>query len=344
MTKCVLEIELESGVIRGGESVCGVVVVKPAVDVRCEGLVISLGWRTAGRGNKDTKLQHEETLYAGQWAAGKTHRYSFTMTLPHRPLSHDGELLRIEWVVTASADVPWAMNPKTETVLQVCRALSPPRDSRRVPAMPPMSAQQKQNSEVSTLTTRFLSGASGCGIAGVGTIAALVGAAKAANGQHLGVAAAFAGGICIFFGLRNAWRSGGTVLARRRLQDITIDITPSNLQPGEELTVNASFRPAQALAVRDVRLRLILRESAFTGNDDTRTAHTHDSVFVSRQLCGPTRFAAEERFEGSANLAIPPDASPSFTAANNRLLWMVQLDIDIDDWPDLNESHPFLVS
>ena len=344
MSKCSLEIELESGVVRGGEPVCGEVLVKPTVDVRCEALVLCLSWRTAGRGNRDACLEREETLYSGPWSAEQTLRYPFSFPLPHRPLSHDGELLRIEWVLTARASVPWAMDPESEIVFEVRRGLSPPRDARTVPPMPPMTAQQKQGVETASLLTRLLPGLAGCGIAGVGTVAALVGVATAATGQLQGVLAAITGGLFIFFGLRNAWNAGGTSLARRRLKDITINIASTNARPGEALRVSAGFRPAQALAVRDIRLRLILRESASTGVDDNRTTHTHDHVFSSKQLSGPSSFAAEERFDGETILAIPPDAPPSFSATSNRLLWLVQLDIDIDDWPDLNESHPFLVS
>ena len=344
MTKCMLGIELESAVVRGGEPVRGEVVAQPKVDVRCQGLTLTLGWRTAGRGNRDVEHHHEEVLYSGPWRAGETVRYPFSLTLPHRPLSHAGELVRIEWVLTATADLPWALNPETEAIIDVRRGLNPPRDERTVPAMPPMTALQKQTTGSASLLSRLLPGALGCGIAGVGTIAAMIGATAAATGQLSGFLSALVGGVLIIFGLRNAWYSGGGVLARRRLKDITIDIAPTNLQPGEEITVKASFRPAQDLAVRDVRLRLILRESATFGADDNRTTLTHDHVYVSKQLCGPAGLVAEERFSGEAALPIPPDGAYSFSSANNRLLWLVQLDIDIDDWPDLNESHPFLVS
>ena len=175
-------------------------------------------------------------------------------------------------------------------------------------------------------------------------LAHLAGIAVIVAAGPAGLAVGVLGLGMIVGGSRMALRASGNAVARRKIKDIQLQIAPRSLRPGQEFRVAVDFRPAQDTSVREVRLRLILRELASFGSGAHRTTQAVEKVYASAQICGARDFMAEELFSAAHKLALPPDAPHSFSARSNRLLWLVQLDIDIDDWPDLTEPHPILVS
>ncbi|MFT5680836.1 MAG: hypothetical protein ACI8RZ_001742 [Myxococcota bacterium] len=339
MSRATLSIELESAEIFGGEVLQGVVVVRVSEAVVCSDLMLTLGWQTAGRGEVDHDTVETVMPPIGEWAEGG-HRVPFSLQAPRGPLSHSGELVEIHWAVTATASL--RDEAVTAAVPVVLRAGSPTLEpAPDVPQMPPITTQQRPPG---SLLTRLMPTILSVSLALVGGVVVLGGAAALVAVGPIGLGVAVVGMVMIVLGSRGALKASGNAAARRKIKDITIAIHPRSLRPGQAFDVSVGFRPAQDTAVEQVRLRLILRELASTGTGTDRTTHAVDRVFTSAQISGAQDFASDEKFSAEHTLALPPDAPHSFSARSNRLLWLVQLDIDIDDWPDLTEPHPILVS
>jgi len=100
-----------------GEPVSGNVIVNSEEYVNCRGLILSLGWRTEGRGNTDTKTVWEEKLHAGPIEMGQT-RFPFSAPLPASgPMSYAGRYINIVWFLKARIDLAWRKDPVAEKII-----------------------------------------------------------------------------------------------------------------------------------------------------------------------------------------------------------------------------------
>ena len=338
MSKCAVSIELESDAVVGGDVLRGEVVVLVSEDVRCDGLTLSMDWQTQGSGNPSGDTIHEMELFSGQWSGGQEVRYPFTLTVPEHPISYAGELVSVVWRLSAAADIPWSMDPKAEALF----VLKPGPDRPE----PQRTGSCIQSPNVLRSTGRILvvlPVVIGVLFACVGLAAAAGGAVAVTSGELKGALLAVLGVAAVILGLRASWRAVRHDLARKKLEALTIELSPVVVKPGEEVVVGLDFRPRKAILVREIRLRLVHRESATTGSGERRSTQHHDTVVVSTQVAFEQMLAGGESFSASRALHLPPDAALTFLAPDNRLRWMVQLDLDIDDWPDLVESHPIRV-
>ncbi len=93
---------------RPGDTVAGTVIVSAMEDVECNGLQIEVGWRTEGRGTRDSVVVDQRTAFRGKLEAGRTLEFPFDAKLPDGPWSYEGKLLRIVWQVEVKASIPWA--------------------------------------------------------------------------------------------------------------------------------------------------------------------------------------------------------------------------------------------
>jgi hypothetical protein len=81
---------------------------------KCDGLEITFGWQTHGRGNRNEGPVETTRLGPFEWQAGAAERYPFEFKLPNGPVSYHGTLVNVDWYLRARADVPWAIDPKGE--------------------------------------------------------------------------------------------------------------------------------------------------------------------------------------------------------------------------------------
>ena len=116
MAKCDLSIELDESrtVFHPGDRVRGAVLVQTDDSMRCDGLEVSLGWETHGRGNRAAGDPVRVELFSGEWTGATTVRYGFELELPAGPATYHGHYLNVGWFLRARADVPWKLDPKAE--------------------------------------------------------------------------------------------------------------------------------------------------------------------------------------------------------------------------------------
>ncbi len=115
----------------------------------------------------------------------------------------------------------------------------------------------------------------------------------------------------------------------------TLQVTPGTPLAGGNLRVRWSFSDTVARMQR-VRVLLVGREAA-TYRRGTNTTTDH-SDFLRLPILD-TADRAEMR-AGEVEVAVPPDAAPSFVAQNNKLEWFIAVEGEIARWPDVNDEFP----
>ena len=91
-----------------------------------------VGWQASGRATDETivargseRIDHIE--------AGEARTWTIPFTVPRRgPVSYQGTLVSLRWLVRASIDIPWALDPKAVFAFDVFpRRLRPKRETSR---------------------------------------------------------------------------------------------------------------------------------------------------------------------------------------------------------------------
>ncbi len=122
MAAVTLEIELDPGPwdepewadYRATEgTVSGRVKTMTDDPISCRRLVVSVGWHTEGRGDKDQEVVGEETVFEGELQPDQP-SFPFSFPLPAGPVSYAGHYINIIWQVKASLDLAWKRDPHTE--------------------------------------------------------------------------------------------------------------------------------------------------------------------------------------------------------------------------------------
>src|SRR5690606_21327820 len=103
-------------------------------DVRCRSLLVYAGWQTRGMGNVASEHGPKQTLFSGELIAGASQRFAFEVDTLLWPVTYNGFQLSIEHFIEATADIPWAADPKVSVPIHVR-----PGDYRPPDAEPPQS-------------------------------------------------------------------------------------------------------------------------------------------------------------------------------------------------------------
>jgi hypothetical protein len=348
MSKCDLSIRLEKtdATYAPGEAVRGTVWVTADQAMKCNALTVSLQWRTHGRGNRREGPAVALTLFQGEWNAGDQQSYPFVLTAPAGPATYHGNVLNVDHYVTARADVPWSLDPKAEREILIPAVDTPAYDFG--PAYQTPADAMRSDSQGSIVGSVL---AAGCfGLPGLAIILGGVGfmfsAVTKGDASQL-----FPGIFMLLFGLVFAAVGFGVAfmmykrkLAQQRLGQPLTQVNPNPARPGERVTVQAIVEPRVALTMADGAIEFKGMETVVSGSGTNKTTHTHQVHAFKKVLSmAGRRVEPGETVTVQEVIAIPEDASPTFSAADNRLSWTASLRIGIDGWPDWEKDFPITV-
>jgi hypothetical protein len=345
MAACNLSIELESETKRfhPGEQVRGVVTVRCDEPCRCDGLKVTLGWVTHGKGNEALGQEASALLFVGQWEAG-THSYPFRFMAPDGPLTYRGTLLNVDWHVEVRADVPWAIDPKaSEDVLLVPWTdadLAAQSSYRFAPAQPHDSyshgpalksaGQERQDKQANV----------GCaGIAGllflvVGALLMLLWQKALSFGAMFVLSGLIAGGYWLRHWLANRSLGGAP----------TVSFDKNEAELGGTLRVQAAFSPPRETVIERASAELLCSEIVVRGSGTDKKTFRQQLHAEPQALAEPgTHLRSLEPVQWSAQFEIPADAPVTFSAKDNDVRWSVKLTIDAKGAPAWKEDAPFVV-
>lgn len=327
MANCFLSIDLDRPErrYRPGETVSGHVVVEVDASCRCDGLVVQMTWRTHGKGNVDTKALESFVLWNGQWSAGQVQRYPFRLTAPESPRAFRGETLNLDHYVRATADIPWAFDPEANQDILVVH------EDGGLEVVQNAKAQEAERSGHGCMLWGF--GILAVGLSGGVTAAVIAGAMEAALSMMCPA--------LIFMALFAMALKRG--LAERKVGQVLVDIEQSaagGYRDGagaDELT--CTVHTLASAAVTSVVATFVVREEVKKGSGTNKKTYNH-TLHTAQMSLTP----AGAPGDWAARFSLPPaGALPySFAASDNKVIWEMQVAIDIPSWPDWNETIPLI--
>ena len=338
--KCDLQIELEesaaTGRYRPGDEIAGTLRVQVNADCKCRTLPVTLSWRTHGIGNTDTLEVGRVEVGPFEWQAGSTHEFPFRFTMPNGPVSYRGKLINVDWYIEAEADLAWARDPKVERDVLLLPMPAemvdgdPYRGGGRVQAR---KHEQGQNTHIDPLVVLFPFS--------IFWALMVFWWMPAWDNTFMVVMGLLVGGLPIFiFGLPLFWRRAG----KSAVGAMDISFTPETATKGEDLTVSMSIKPNKRLQVNSIKGTLMGVEVAISGHGTDRVTHRHtlhEQEFVWMESAQSISPASGSEFTWATRL--PADAAPSFSAEDNKVLWAIEVHVDIPRWPDHKERREFTV-
>jgi len=117
-----------------------------------------------------------------------------------------------------------------------------------------------------------------------------------------------------------------------------LTLEKATVRLGEELRLGWLFT-GRASRIRHLRIVLEGREEAtYQRGTDT---HTDREVFATHILIDTG--SDWEIPRGTATVVIPADTMHSFTAANNKIVWEIKVESEIDRWPDVAQNFPITI-
>jgi len=340
VSKCDLFIDLHDTDVELGHVVRGVVRVVVSDEVTCDGLQIVPRWWTHGRCRKSTGELDEVQLFEGMWAPG-TYEYAFSLPVDDAPLTYRGHNLNVDWEVKATADIPWAFDPKATAEFDVVRC-----------------AHERSHAFVDerTASNTIELGAAGSTLAvgcmavflmpffvvGIGSI---VGGVIALAGGS-GIEGAFPIGFGLLFTAVPTVIAGVFVrrwMASKKVGDVDVVFSTDVVHPGARVEGKVCIAPPKDVSINAIQARLCGREVTVTGSGTNKTTHRHtlheDAADLSHSGVLHGGMTNEFRF----SFDVPEGAPPTFHSGSSEVRWEVQVDVDIPSWPDFDAAHRFNV-
>ncbi len=317
MAKCDLSIELDDPgrVYISGETITGTVHVDVDADVKCKGLVVETNWRTHGRGNVASGNSDSVTVFTGDWTGGQKLSYRFELKIANWPPSYHGNFINLDHYVDVRAKIPWAFDPKASAEFVM----------RPAPHAEP--TEPDQSATVGCVTNFFIAiaiAAFACALLAV-VVAAFANLIVAA--VMLVVILLIAGGVIAKF-----W------LPKWALGPVETQWSDLSLSPGGTLKTKIAFEPRRQVSLNNITAKLSGSEVCVSGSGSNRRTHTNGFYEKKHELLAATTLEPGTKQAMELELVLPGDVPYSFDVSNNKILWQVELRIDIPRWPDWSET------
>lgn len=130
---------------------------------------------------------------------------------------------------------------------------------------------------------------------------------------------------------------------------VTLKLSPVAPALGDLLDVSWQIQ-GNASRLRRLRIYLEGREEVQYRDDSTSTNSRSGSnrsmrnskcTFATFELANLAQ--AQMMNSGHAQIKIPEDTMPTWKASNNKIVWAIQVEGDIPNWPDIKDEFPVTV-
>lgn len=339
MAKLTIALDKKGATYEVGEPITGRVLVENDGDCTCKGLTVTLGWRTSGHGNDRTNLSGSADLYTGAWRADERASYRFSFAGVRGPLTYHGSVMSVDWSVRATADVPWAVDPKAEADLVLVRGKTAPEEvDQGAVYVPKINVFRREVGD--TLGATF----AGACFGPLGVLLVLGGLGQLANGQRgTGLGTLASGGLCLLVVGAAALKHRGAPGEKERFGEATAWVDPRTLAPGGAVKVTFRSKPGVDVQLGKVTASLVCREVVVRGGGKQLRTIRKELHRASKELGHEERVPGGGELVLQETLALPDDAPPSLDLPDHELTWSVDLHVEMRGWPDWDEDVPLLV-
>lgn len=363
MAKCDLTIKIEQqkAVYLPGDIVCGTIEATVDDAVKCNGLKAGIRWRTFGKGDSVDEEIESETLFEGEWEAGRVYSEYFEFELPAGPYTYHGHHLNVLWEVFACADIPWARDP--ETAVEIALKPDPAKEPDWVAAagsadFVPMRLLEKGERE-------SVASANPAGYAekalGIGVLVLVVGALVLVIGGIIVFIAITGWGIFRFakgeyslsqgiplmifaaIFLAIIYRIFKAILERKKLGAVTLMVDPKRVRAGGKIDMSVRCKPNKAIKLRAATARIVATEIVKRGSGSHSKTFRHVVYEDDFELASAVRLRPGIPFQAGTPILIPYNVPSSFYAPGNNLSWQVEVRFDIVGGSDWSKSTEILV-
>jgi hypothetical protein len=310
-----------------GQIVYGKVTVEVLQDVEFREAQVRFLWHTEGKGNRVTGESGTETLErGGEWLAGTSHRFSFQIAAPSGPMTYSGKILKVIWALEARLDRSLLKSDIVEAIPVHLEGTPDPEIASLGPV-----PQEKEKLEA------VKKGRVGSWVA-VGFLFILMGLFYgAANGWELQAAGRLTTILLVGGGLFITLRGFWGRLGRGKLGEPTVHLSTTEVRRGEEIRFSVAIRPQQKTEIRSLEVILECEERVVHGHGQYQSRHKR-TVFEKHLTLAKDQVIEPHRgLKKKGTLTLPQDASPSFGAPYNQIVWWLRFRGDIVGWPDWRE-------
>ncbi len=361
MAKCDLTLHLdgEKTSFRPGDIVRGTLEVRVDKDAKCNELKVGLRWRTHGKGNSVSEEIASQVLFQGDWTAGATWTGRFELRIPSAgPFTYNGHYLNVAWEVFARADIPWAIDPKTE--IEILLEPDPEADPDWIAAAGSSHHVPKDFKEKVLGPESTVKPSGGCAgnALGIGCLLLLFGPMVFFLGAGITRGAAWARGD-LSLGEALPWMFGAVavlavfifatfkvirnVIAKKKLGRVDFQIEPRLVRAGQDLSVRIGCKPEGSTELLGATARIVATETVVRGTGTNKSTYRQVVYEKDFEISGAKSLAAGLPYQDGVSIPIPADAPPSFYASDNKLTWNVEARLDIARWPDWVDHEEILV-
>lgn len=324
-----IEFDRKDPVYEPGERIEGVVHVHASKAMQCNGLKLSVRWRSEG----DDIAEESGLLDASQVEVEQVRHipeghvpYRFAVNAPAGPFSYRGKRFSFGWRLEVQVDIPWAIDLKTSLGFRL---------------VPARSASARASDGGYRQMARVDQAAIDLGEAAVASDAkspvawhSLVGALGLVGGNvaiALATPCMFVALLCtVPAAIHFIYRAIQIHKGQRAVgDDIYATASPRELSPGDELTLNTLFTPPKDFRVEELSAQVIAQEIVVRGQGSSTRTYRADVFNEKLALAAPgTTFAAGESVDVRKVLALPLDVPLSIGIPRNEVRWEVRFKVD----------------
>lgn len=337
MADCTIDIVFEGDErhFEPGDKIVGAVRVSPAHDCTCERLAIHRQWVARSTSEVCRGGDDEIVLYEGSWSAGRVQEYPFIFHAPPGPYSHDGDLLELEWVLSARAQIEADEDLRAEQPLHI----EPSGDEADFVLGEP-ETRDTTGEETSPLEMA-LEGLGGALllIIGVWLIYPSVAAAPGASLWTLlsGVGSLAAGAWLMNRLVRRQWGHGGESNQHPGASDY-------HVAPGDHVSFVVDLEPN--FRTRPRGITALLKGYEAVGSDDGSSGGELHRFYEEPISITPTdESGGDDGRPGSyrVDFRVPDDAPYSFWCRAAEIGWAIEVHVDVGSWPDWSRDFSLVV-
>lgn len=347
MSKCEVWFEFDQAERRyyPGETISGMVHVRVNKDCTCKKIFLRMEWRTHGKGNRNRGGKQEFAFVENAaLTAGEDHSFPFMFSAPNGPLSYHGELINIDWYLTAAVDIPWARDPKAEEEFLLVGTTVfpevplPELDPRIENESVGLDGAKPRQSTVPLWL--IVVAVIGLGLTFFTILLPIIrGSSPGLPGM---LAFAIVPGLLIVGGvLASLWFSKQ---AAEKVGGCVVDVARPHLRPGEIVACTVRFAPPRPEVIEGVHCVLRGREVAVSGSGTNESTYRHLLHEQQQRLPGPFPANPHEEIELAFAMRVPADAPTTFEQPSNKIVWELQTVVEIAKWPNHRETETLRVA
>lgn len=114
------------------------------------------------------------------------------------------------------------------------------------------------------------------------------------------------------------------------------------LRPSDTFEIHYQQQVKHQTTLNSLSFALILRESITEGSGRSMKTINHDTVIEEEKMPNVT-FSPDQPINYSHTYTIPPDATHSYETDSNKLLWLLQVKMDVPNFPDYQREYKLQV-